>query len=47
MPQINIFELIRIQTDNVPNLKATAQLLERGLTQFVKMATVFRTIRIR
>lgn len=47
MPQLNIFKLIRIQTDKVPNLKATAQLLDKELTQFVKISTIFRTIRIR
>lgn len=40
MTQLNIFELIGMQTGNLPNLRASDILLDRGLTQFVTIAIV-------
>lgn len=40
MTQLNIFELIGMQTGNLPNLRASEKLLDRGLPQFVTIATI-------
>lgn len=40
MTQLNIFELIGMQTRNLPNLRSSEKLLDRGLPQFVTIAIV-------
>lgn len=40
MTQLNIFELIGMQTANLPNLRGSEKLLDRGLPQLVTVATI-------
>lgn len=40
MTQLNIFKLIGMQTGNLPNLRASEKLLDRGLTWFVTIANI-------
>lgn len=41
MTQLNILELIGMQTyANLPNLRASEKLFDRGLTQFVTIANI-------
>lgn len=39
MTQFNIFKLIGVLTGNLPNLRASEKLLDRGLPQFLTIAT--------